>query len=365
MVECLVSIILPAFNEEGLIGAAIESALRQTEHRIELIVVDDCSTDRTVSVAETYAADDRRVQILRCRQNRGPAAARNLGLRHARGKWLALLDADDTYDRRRIEALLVLATAHEAEMVSDNLVIRRENVPPYLLIPSTVLPRPRMLTATEFVLGNIDGRRDRQVSYGFMQPMIRCDFLFRHGLLYDERNRFGEDYMLYVRCLQASARWWVTPEPLYHYSIRPGSLTSVQTASDLKRIAQLEAELLADPAITAQPRLAKALRRHKAKIDRLQSYRAVTDAVKQRRFGSAMQALLQSRRSPFYAALEAARQLPTILRKAFRGGYTARPGGALAGAEAAERVEAELPSQLATVDGVIAPKRRAGSNRGP
>ena len=165
-----------------------------------------------------------------------------------------------------------------------------------------------------------------------MQPMTRRDFLFRHGLRYGERNWFGEDCMPYTRCLQAGARWWVTPELLYHYSIRPGSLTSVQTANDLKWIAQLEAELLADPAITAQPRLTKALRRHKAKIDWLQSYRAVTDAVKQRRFGSAMQ-----------------------------GCYN--PGAARS--IAAKRVGAELPSQLATVDGVIAPKCRADSKREP
>ena len=359
--ECLVSIIVPVFNEEALVGAAIESALQQSEHRIELIVIDDCSTDGTVSIAERYAAHDRRVVLLRCKRNRGPAAARNLGLSAARGTWVALLDADDTYNPRRIEALLDIAATHRADMVSDNLVVHRGDDLPYLLIPPVTLPMPRLLTATEFVLGNIDPRQDRQVSYGFMQPVIRRDFLAQHGLRYDERNRFGEDYMLYLKCLQAGARWWVTPEPLYHYAIRLGSLTSVQMTGDLRRIAQLEAEMLADPAISAQPRLSQALRRHKAKIDRLHSYRAVTDAVKQRRFGLAMQEFLQTKRSPFYATMEAARQTPTILRKALRGGYTGRRAALALGGSAEHR--GATANQFINRDGTLAADTPPGSKR--
>src|SRR3954469_7601896 len=91
----LVSVIMPAFNAERFVGRAIQSALQQTEARIEIIVVDDSSSDATPSIVARIAAADTRVRLLRSTANMGPAAARNRGLEKARGTWIALLDADD------------------------------------------------------------------------------------------------------------------------------------------------------------------------------------------------------------------------------------------------------------------------------
>ncbi len=95
----------------------------------------------------------------------------------------------------------------------------------------------------------------------------------------------------------------------------------MQPAGDLWRIAQLEDEFLRDPAVSRDVALRDALRRHKAKIDRLYYYRAFTDAVKQGRFGEAGRLLFQSPSSSSYIALETMRQTPVILRKTLRGGY--------------------------------------------
>lgn len=319
--ECLVSILLPAYNARHLIGNAIRSALSQTQPRFELIVINDCSTDDTAAVVAGFARGDGRIRLLRTARNSGPAAARNVGFDAARGRWIALLDSDDAYVPERLARLLELADANAADMVSDNLLMMPVGGTPYLLIPPDLVGCPQHLTAAEFIYRNIGDPKHPRLSYGFMQPMIRRDFLLRHGLRYDERNRFGEDFMLYVACLRAGARWWVTPEVLYHYATRPGSLTEVQTSGDLRRIAQLEEAFLSDPAVSQDLALCAALRQHKAKIDRLYYYRAFTDAIKRGRFGEAGRLLVQSPVSSSYIALETMRQTPAILRKTLRGGY--------------------------------------------
>ena len=319
---CLISIVLPTYNSETFIAAAIESVLQQSERRFELIIVDDCSTDDTARIIAGYASADERIITLRMACNSGPAAARNAGFDVARGRWIALLDSDDTYVPQRLARLIELAEASAADMVSDNLMMQPVGGMPYPLIPPALLPCRRHLTGTEFVLGNIGDPTNPRLSYGFMQPMIRRDFLLRHRLRHDERNRFGEDFMFYIACLQAGARWWITPEALYRYTIRPKSLTEVQSSSDLLRISQFEAALLEDSTIASDAAFCDALLRHKAKIDRAYYYRAFTDSIKQRHLTKAMKLLTVSRYSFRYIARETCRQAPVILRKLLRGGYS-------------------------------------------
>jgi glycosyltransferase involved in cell wall biosynthesis len=109
-----ISVIIPAFNREIYVGQAIESALGQTYPPIEIIVVDDGSTDRTVEVARSYGSS------VRCiwQENQGVGAARNTGLKEARGSHIALLDSDDLWDKMKLELQAVYLRAHpETDMV--------------------------------------------------------------------------------------------------------------------------------------------------------------------------------------------------------------------------------------------------------
>src|SRR6185437_8746702 len=87
----LVSAIIPAYNAEKFVHRAIESALAQTHHLLEVIVVDDGSTDETAKSAGEFP-----VTVIR-QNNGGPASARNTGAKAARGEWLAFLDHDDSW----------------------------------------------------------------------------------------------------------------------------------------------------------------------------------------------------------------------------------------------------------------------------
>ncbi len=96
-----VSVIMPAYNSEKYISGAVESLLAQTFQDFEIIVVNDCSTDNTVEKVSSFA--DKRIKILQTPQNIGAAGARNLGLQHAQGQYIAFLDADDYAYPTRLE----------------------------------------------------------------------------------------------------------------------------------------------------------------------------------------------------------------------------------------------------------------------
>lgn len=100
-----VSILIPAYNAERFVGAALQSALDQTWPNIEIILVDDGSTDQTFAVAKHY--ESAKLKILR-QENRGPAAARNTALREAQGDFLQYLDADDLLSPDKIREQVLL-----------------------------------------------------------------------------------------------------------------------------------------------------------------------------------------------------------------------------------------------------------------
>ena len=101
----LVSVVIPAYNAAATIGETLDSVRAQTHRRLDIVVVDDGSTDRTLEIVRAHAAQDGRVRLLQ-QANAGVAAARNAGVAGARGEWVAPVDADDLWRRDKIERQL-------------------------------------------------------------------------------------------------------------------------------------------------------------------------------------------------------------------------------------------------------------------
>ena len=134
-----VSVIIPTYNRAHLVGRAIRSVLAQTFQDLEVIVVDDCSTDDTAAVVADF--DDPSILYLRHEVNRGVSSARNTGIRDAEGEYIAFLDSDDEWLPPKLEAQLkvfrqtkwpslgiVLCGAH---IVEDSHILRTScQVPP-------------------------------------------------------------------------------------------------------------------------------------------------------------------------------------------------------------------------------------------
>lgn len=108
MNEVLVSVIIPTYNREKVIKRSIDSVLNQTINNLEVIIVDDRSTDNTKEIIEEYQKKDNRLKYIVNENSKGPAGARNMGLKVACGKYIAFLDSDDEWEKFHIEESLNL-----------------------------------------------------------------------------------------------------------------------------------------------------------------------------------------------------------------------------------------------------------------
>lgn len=113
--EALVSVIVPVYNSEKYIRACIDSIINQTYKSLEIILVDDGSTDSSGNICDVYAAADSRVRVIH-KENGGNGDARNAGLKVATGKWIVMSDNDDILHKRQIEVLLLVAADKGADI---------------------------------------------------------------------------------------------------------------------------------------------------------------------------------------------------------------------------------------------------------
>lgn len=98
----LVSVITANYNAEAFIQQAIDSVLAQQYEQWELLIVDDCSTDNSINIINTYVESDERIKLIKLEQNSGPAIARNRALAEAKGRYIAFLDSDDLWKEDKL-----------------------------------------------------------------------------------------------------------------------------------------------------------------------------------------------------------------------------------------------------------------------
>jgi succinoglycan biosynthesis protein ExoO/succinoglycan biosynthesis protein ExoU len=275
-----VSVIVAAYNAAQYLNVAVDSISVQTERDLEVLVVDDASTDATAEIVAARAARDPRIRLVRAPVNAGPGAARNLGLAAARGDWIAILDADDRFHPQRLERLLDLAGRHGSDIVADNQRLCPNGRPDgTVMFSSTWLPAETLLDPTAFLAGNTSRQGRGRRGFGYLKPLIRRGFLQETGLRYDD-DRFAEDFMFSLRCLLRGARWVLTPEALYDYTVRDGSGTTTHSAGDLARLIARERALLDAASGAEQAALRRALRRHLRTVELALAWFRFAEALK-------------------------------------------------------------------------------------
>jgi succinoglycan biosynthesis protein ExoO len=250
-----VSVLVPAYNAAPFLTRAVRSALRQTMADVEVIVVDDASTDATLEVARGLAAEDPRVRVLSNEVNQGEARTRNRALAAARGAWIALLDADDAWLPNRLERML--AAGQAADVVTDDLYrVEAEGNTAWSYLryrwqPSLVLDRPRTIDAHDFLHHDL----------GVLQPIARRDFLERHAIAWDPSLRISPDFFFSFRLLMRGARWVQVPGGYYLYYANPSSILAKRWVAEASSVLEATRALLDDPALARSPALTADLHR--------------------------------------------------------------------------------------------------------
>ena len=206
---CTVSVIVTAYNARETIRNCVASALNQSMDDLEIVVVDDCSTDDTASVVSSFR--DRRVRLLRTSGNLGPGGGRNLAMQAARGAWFAVLDADDRWSTSRLQRMFEALGPLRPDIMCDEVAYvdpRSDAILNTNLRHLGIVCTSPMVVPSTLVL-----KRELYLA----KPLFRSSFMRSHRLEYDPSLRAGEDIILFIRCILAGARMALLPEPHYHY----------------------------------------------------------------------------------------------------------------------------------------------------
>ena len=222
----LVSVVIPAYNSERYIAEAVNSALSQDYPNIEVLVIDDGSTDRTVEVVQQFA---HKVKLLQ-QENQGSASARNLGISEARGKYIAFLDADDVWIPQKVQIQIVAMETNGFKMAYSRFIWWH---------PDANGNHPSAVEET--ALQNNSNISSAALVTGWLYPELLLDCIVWTSTVivekaeleavgkFDSNYRKGQDYDLWLKLSRRIAMLGLeTPTALYR--IHADSITSTTKA---------------------------------------------------------------------------------------------------------------------------------------
>ena len=203
----LVSVIMPVYNSSRFLGSAIDSVLNQTHKNLELLIIDDKSTDNSLAIAEEYAKTDNRIRVIASQVNQGVAKARNQGIADAAGDYIALLDSDDVWCHDKLERQLRLLEEKNAAISYCSYDFIDEN-------DNSIMKPFVMDTETNF----------RKMLYrndiGCSTAVVEAGLMKAHPF---DNSYYHEDYALWMQLLSLGAKAAGLSDVLTHYRRVSGS----------------------------------------------------------------------------------------------------------------------------------------------
>lgn len=212
-----VSVVVPIYNKALHLEECLDSLLRQSLADIEILCVDDCSTDGSYDIVQRYAAMDRRVIALRQGANTGPGPARNAGIRQASGSFMQFTDADDVVPERALEMLRALAVEDDVPLVRGTLGSFVGTVDSGWIDDTHKMPDRRRLP--------LSGHRNLWLPYFHVCYLYSRQFLLDKHIFYPDL-RSGEDPVFLAQCLVAAPFISTTSDVCYWYRQSELSLPS-------------------------------------------------------------------------------------------------------------------------------------------
>lgn len=222
----LISVIVPVYNAEKFLNKSIESVINQRYKNVELILVNDGSTDNSEAICNKYALADNRIKVI-SQENRGPSAARNTGIRHAVGTFVFFLDADDFIDSKAMEILITAYNQYQPDLVMGNFC-KLENNGEILNKSVTFHPddmpyeqKIKILSKADvvsYVRHFLKHPSNHLISYCWARlyklSVIKNNTIFAH-----EDMRLFEDFVFNLEYLKHTNEIVFVNEPLYTYTM--------------------------------------------------------------------------------------------------------------------------------------------------
>lgn len=228
-----VSIVVPVFNAEQYLEHCLESLSSQTLDEIEILVIDDGSTDKSVAIISQYSQRDSRIQLI-CKPNSGVSDTRNVGLTEAKGQFIGFVDADDWVDPSTYEVMYQQAMTLKVDIVRCGLTMNREDGS---LIETITLPYDqeipykngevwkkfiRMLIGTSFTEANL--RYDKSLAGYSCVHLYDRKFLISNHMKFDTQLKVYEDLLFNLTAYSHAKSVGIMNKSFYHY--RQNSLSA-------------------------------------------------------------------------------------------------------------------------------------------
>ena len=211
-----VSVILPVYNASKYVREALDSVINQTLSDIEIICINDGSTDNSLEILEEYAQKDARIRI-HSQENRGPSAARNVGMEIATGEYIGFIDADDKIDLNFYEELYKNAAKYGADIAAASIYRIKGHKRKFILR----IPRVKVIEKTSKKYRALNLPHWSYVWNKIYNTKVLKDlgFQFPEGKLY-------EDIVFTHEILHSTKKLVVVPKVKYYYYINSDSITN-------------------------------------------------------------------------------------------------------------------------------------------
>lgn len=228
----LVTILIPIYNVEHYLDRCIASAVQQSYDKLEIILVDDGSTDRSAQICNDWAKKDSRIRVIH-QHNSGVSAARNTGLQAASGEWIIQLDSDDYFATYAVETMIRTAEENQVDMVVCDFKKGSEDVFQFERIENpTIVISDAVTTIFRIYSGDHDALR-------FAVPWCKMSRKYLYEGICYPTGRIFEDIFTTHKLLYRCERIAVLDEPLFYYFQRPGSI--MNAAFSMKKLDYLQA----------------------------------------------------------------------------------------------------------------------------
>lgn len=192
MVNPKVSIIVPVYNVEKYLNVSLESLINQTLKEIEIILIDDGATDSSGTICDNYAKNDSRIKVFH-NQNEGQGFSRNLGLKHAKGEYIAFIDSDDYIDIDFLEKLYNSAKEQNAEISCGNL--RRFTNDGKI---SEATYNTNLINIIRYINYNCELLLYTAFSYGFYCRIYKKSFLEKYNIRFAEKLIYEDLFFVFL-----------------------------------------------------------------------------------------------------------------------------------------------------------------------
>ncbi len=211
----MVSIIVPIYNSENYIDRCLKSILGQTYEDLEIVLVNDGSTDRSKEILEQYAAKDERIKIV-SQKNQGVAAARNTGLDNVTGDYILYVDSDDWIEKNMLERMIA-AVEDDSDIAfcGFDQAKSQEEV--------TIAPVQVKYEVWDHNQQLLEFMKHKRMTGMLWNKLIKKNLT--DGIQFDEQVGFGEDAQFLWQVLKRSKKMIVTNEVLYHHVMDENSIS--------------------------------------------------------------------------------------------------------------------------------------------